>query len=81
MKSKLTLRLDKSLINRAKEYAKKNDTSVSQLVADYFALIDQEETSIGQELPPITASLSGILKDRDIKKEDYRAHLEDKYLK
>ena len=81
MKTKLTLRLGNSLIKRAKKRAKQKGTSVSQMVADYFALIDAKKTSIKNELPPITASLVGILKDKGIDEEDYKKHLEDKYLK
>ena len=81
MKNKLTLRLDDSLIKRAKKRAKEKGTSVSQMVADYFALIEAEQSSSNQELPPITASLAGILKNVDIHEDDYRKYLEDKHLK
>ncbi len=81
MKIKLTLRLDDSLIKRAKKRAKQKGTSVSQMVADYFALIEAEQTSSIEELPPITASLAGILKNADIQEKDYKAYLEDKHLK
>ena len=81
MKTKLTLRLDDSLIKRAKKRAKQKGTSVSQMVADYFALIDTEKPSIDRGLPPITASLAGILKNKEIREEDYKKHLEEKYLK
>ncbi len=37
MQTKLTLRLEDSAIENAKLYALARDTSVSQLVADYFA--------------------------------------------
>ncbi len=81
MKNKLTLRLDDSLIKRAKKRAKEKGTSVSQMVADYFALIESERSITKRRLPPITASLAGILKNEDIKEEDYKKHLEEKYLK
>ncbi|SMO82982.1 DUF6364 family protein [Fodinibius sediminis] len=81
MKSKLTLRLDDSLIKRAKKRAREKGTSVSQMVADYFTLIEAEQSSSHQKLPPVTASLAGILKDTDIREEDYKKHLEDKFLK
>jgi len=81
MKNKLTLRLDDSLIRRAKKRAKQKGTSVSQMVADYFALIEAEQPSIDRGLPPITASLTGILKNQEVQEEDYRKHLEQKYLK
>lgn len=81
MKNKLTLRLDDSLIKRAKKRAKKKGTSVSQMVADYFALIESDQSSPIQKLPPITASLAGILKNANIREEDYKKHLEDKFLK
>lgn len=81
MKNKLTLRLDDSLIKRAKKRAKQKGTSVSQMVADYFALIEADQSPSNQKLPPITASLAGILKNADIQERDYRAYLEDKHLK
>lgn len=83
MKNKLTLRLDESLINKAKEYANEKGTSVSQLVADYFALLQSENQSSPDKknLSPITASLSGILKENEVSEEDYKKHLEEKYLK
>lgn len=81
MKNKLTLRLDDALIKRAKKHARKKGTSVSQIVADYFALIETEKAPSAKNLPPITASLSGILKNTDIQEEDYKTYLEAKYLK
>ena len=82
MKNKLTLRLDSSLINRAKKHAERRGTSVSKMVADYFSIIDEKENSItNPDLPPVTASLTGILKNKDIQDEDYKTHLEEKYLK
>ena len=80
MKNKLTLRLDDSLIKRAKKRAKQKGTSVSQMVADYFALIETEESSSNQKLPPVTASLVGIIKKTDVREEDYKRHLENKFL-
>ncbi len=82
MKNKLTLRLDDSLIKRAKKRARQKGTSLSQMVADYFALfVENEPVPSERELPPITASLAGILKNTDIREEDYKKHLEEKYLK
>lgn len=42
MKSKLTLRLDDDLKERAKRLAKERGTSVSQIVEDYFRLLLHE---------------------------------------
>lgn len=82
MKNKLTLRLDSSLINRAKKHAEHRGTSVSKMVADYFSILDEKENSITTpDLPPVTASLTGILKNKDVQDEDYKTHLEEKYLK
>jgi len=80
MKSKLTLRLEDSLIKRAKKRAKQKGTSVSQMVANYFALIETEQPSTDRKLPPITSSLTGILKNKEVQEEDYKKHLEEKYL-
>ncbi len=78
MQSKLTLRLDAELIEQAKVHARNRGKSVSQMVADYFALLDREES--GETLPPLTRSLHGALRGADLDKDEYRRYLEEKYL-
>jgi len=78
MQTKLTLRLEDSLIAQAKGYAKDHDKSLSQVVTDYFKMLTQqtETTSIS----PITDSLIGVLKSSDLDQKDYKKYLEEKYL-
>ena len=79
MNTKLTLRLDDKLINRAKRYSDRSGKSVSQLVADYFALIETDEPIPGTELTPRVRSMIGSLKGASTTEEDYRRHLEEKH--
>lgn len=61
MKSKLTLRMDEDLKERAKEIARKRGTSVSALVEDYFRLLSGEETSGGDRaVPALTPRLKEV---------------------
>ena len=90
MNTKLTLTMDKSVIESAKKYAKREDRSLSNLVESYLKAITkqdkvkQEENSEQNkyELSPIVKSLKGSFKapkTLDYKKElDKR--LEEKYL-
>jgi hypothetical protein len=78
MQTKLTLRLEDSLIQQAKYYAKQHDKSLSQVVADYFHMLTQQAGK--SEISPITKSLIGILDSNNIDKNDYKKHLEEKYL-
>ena len=78
MQTKLTLRLEDSLIRQAKIYAKQHNKSLSQVVADYFQILTQKVE--GAEAPPITRSLIGVLESSHIEMDDYKRHLEDKYL-
>ena len=81
MQTKLTLRLDQDLIRSAKEYSARTGKSLSQIVADYFLLIQQSKLeNHAQSLPPITQSLKGALKGTSISEDDYRDYLEEKYL-
>ena len=80
MQGKLTLRLDKLLINKAKIYSQKTGKPVSKLVADYFSLLDSQLVDSDNKLPPITRRLKGALKGAKINKKDYHEYLEDKYL-
>ena len=78
MQTKLTLRLEDSLIQQAKYYAKQHDKSLSQVVADYFKiLIQQSQQPVSS---PITQSLIGVLDASKIDEKDYKQHLEEKYL-
>ncbi len=78
MHRKLTLRLDESLIQKVKRISKRSGKSVSQMVADYFSLI--EETDPDQkEMTPRVRSLFGVLAGGKVSEGDYRRHLEAKH--
>jgi hypothetical protein len=55
MNNKLTLRMDASLIASAKDYAAAHGSSVSQMVANYFAALSQTSTT---QTDPAAAPLS-----------------------
>ena len=78
MNTKLTLRLDEDLIARAKRHSAESGRSISQLVADFFTLIDAQ--GAGVEVTPRVRSLRGVLVGCTLDESDYRRHLEDKYL-
>jgi len=78
MNTKLTLRLDEKLIASAKRHSAESGKSVSQLVADYFALIDAQDRDI--EITPRVRSLRGVLAGSGLDEDDYRRHLKEKYL-
>lgn len=81
MNTKLTLKLNKRAIDRAKRYAKKNKQSLSVMVENYFNVISEKENGNGIKISPNVFELSGIIKlpkDIDIKKM-YGKHLEEKY--
>jgi len=81
MNTKLTLKLNKRAIERAKKYAKKNKQSLSGMVENYFNLISNKEEYNEIEISPNVLELSGILElSNDINiKEIYGKHLEEKY--
>lgn len=88
MQTKLTLRMDKELIEQAKSYAKTRGKSLSELVADYLAALDagilpKSKNAKPETMPPVTASLWGMLAgsptDPALDEEDYRSYLERKH--
>jgi len=74
MQTELTIQIDNHLSERIKAYADRIGKSVSQIVADYFVLLDKDS-----EFSPITDSLKGCLRNTEITEEDYRKYLEEKY--
>jgi len=73
--SKLTLSVDKSVVARAKRYAKQQGVSVSAMVEAY--LVSVSEPPETKDLPPIVRSLRGTLKQGDL--DAYNKHLIKKY--
>jgi len=81
MNTKLTLKLNKKAIDRAKKYAQKNKQSLSVMVEKYFNLISDKDSISEMEISPNVLELSGIVKfSKNINvKEVYGKHIEEKY--
>lgn len=80
MNTKLTLRLDEKLIASAKRHSAASGRSVSQLVADFFSLLEAQSTSTDVEVTPRVRALRGVLAGSELDEDEYRRHLENKYL-
>ncbi len=81
MDAKLTLSLDKTVIERAKQYAKEKQTSVSFLVEQYLLRLVSPYPSQEDQAPSIVEELSGIMElgeDFDYK-SSLTTYLSDKY--
>lgn len=82
MDSKLTLKLDENIIERAKKYASAKKLSLSKLIESYLNSLTKEgEEENDFEISPFVRSISSgasIPADIDYKKE-YAEHLDEKY--
>lgn len=84
MLAKLTLTIEQSVIEQAKEYAHKKNRSVSRIVEDYLKNIVSYH-DIGTSFPmlesPITDSISGMFHDNGKSYKDMLSEaLRDKYV-
>ena len=61
MDTKLTIKLDEHIIERAKKYAKERNTSLPNLVSNYFHELTMESSEEEEEISPLIKSLSGIV--------------------
>lgn len=79
MDTKLTLKLDKSIIDRAKEYAKGKNISLSKMIENYLqALTNKQGKEI--EISPLVESLIGVISPQEADyKKDYTKYLSEKY--
>ena len=82
MNTKLTLKLSKQTIVRAKKYAQKNKQSLSMIVEKYFNLISDQESITEMGISPNVRELSGVinLSTKTNLKTEYIKHIEGKYL-
>ena len=83
MNTKLTLTIEKEIIERAKNYAKEKNRSLSDIIENYLkSITEKEQKGKDIKLNPIVKSLKGSFKmpkDMDYKKE-LGNRLEKKYL-
>ncbi len=82
MDAKLTLSLNEEIIHQGKAFAKRNHTSLSQLVENFLAgLTLNEQESKSPEISPLVKSLSGVLTlpDDFNHNEERIKYLEEKY--
>jgi hypothetical protein len=73
-KTKLTLSVDKHVVERAKRYSRRNDTTVSALVTQFLASLGEG----GTESAPVTSRLIGALAPEG-SVEEYHDYLAKKY--
>jgi len=82
MDAKLTLKLNHTVIEKAKEYAKEKNTSLSRLIENYLHSITEERTAkSNSNITPLVKSLSGIIDMQKVDnfKKEYTSHLVKKY--
>lgn len=66
MDSKLTLKLDQTAIERARQYAKKRGISLSRLVEIYFLSLAEREAASASQPTGVVAELAGILAGKQV---------------
>lgn len=82
MSTKLTLTIEESVIENAKQYARQKGTSLSNMVENYLKVLTTESACAEPELSPIVKSLKGSFRapaNFDYKKELSKS-LSKKYL-
>ena len=65
MNTKLTLKLNKTIIEKAKTFARENKVSLSTLVENYFESLTKTEHKKELNISPTVKALSGVLKLKD----------------
>jgi len=81
MNTKLTLKLDQEVIEKAKKYAADQKLSLSKIVEAYLQSLTRNEKNVEMEISPFVKSMATgikVPKDLDYKKE-YSNHLNEKY--
>ena len=79
MQTRLTLRIEAALVERARRHARKTGKSVSGLAGDFFSLLGTAPSRGPADLPPTVRSLVGVLRGRRVDERDHRRHLAEKH--
>ena len=78
MNTKLTLNLDKKIINEAKLYAKSHSVSLSKLIENYLNSLTQKSKE-KSSVSALVESLTGIIPNDYDEINDYRNYIDKKY--
>jgi len=78
MNTKLTLNIDKEIIEEAKSYAKSHRVSLSKLIENYLNSLTRE-TKKKSSVSALVESLTGIIPSDYDEKKDYRNYIDEKY--
>ena len=80
MQVKVTLSLEKEVIERAKEFSRRQHKSLSKLVENYLRQITSG-ASEQEAITPLVSDLSGVIKPdaAENRKADYTDYLAEKY--
>jgi hypothetical protein len=62
MTSKLTLSIDKIVVEEAKKFVIEKNISLSKLIENYLVRLTQDNDEKTKHITPLVKSLSGILK-------------------
>ena len=76
MDTKLTVRVQRHLLENAKRYASAHHTTLTELISAYLRRIPTEDEALDNA--PVVRQLTGLL-SAQVSVEDYKKHLEDKY--
>jgi hypothetical protein len=64
MKTKLTLRLDSDLIEKTKTVAASRNTSLSQMVTEFFRSLQDNYQAGAESGTPVLNEISGVMPDK-----------------
>ena len=80
MNTKLTLNINKGVIEKAKSYTKENSVSLSKLIESYLDSLTRRSEK-KSKISPLVNSLTGVIPSRNYDdKKDYQDYLSEKYL-
>jgi hypothetical protein len=81
MKRKITLTIDKNILEKAEQFASENNLSVEELIENFLSEIAEKQQGEPLQISPLVKSISSkspLPVDFDYKKE-YREYLKEKY--
>ena len=78
MNTKLTLYLDKEIIEEAKTYAKSQQVSLTMLIENYLNSLTRTSKK-KSAVSPLVESLTGIIPNEYDEKKDYTNYIDEKY--